>query len=283
VTFNPTRLCSGRRLRRAPFSVSGVFAVSVLFLFSLFSSPSYAQTLRIAAASDLQFVLPDLAVQYEKQTGVKLAVTYGSSGNFFAQIQNGAPFDLFFSADSTYPRKLAEAGFADANSLVIYARGLLVIWLPPDSPLDLTAEGFRTLLDPRIQKIAIANPSHAPYGRAAIAALRNVGLYDQLKSKLVLGENVSQAAQFVQSGSAQAGLIALSLALSPALISGKRYELSGWRYPMIEQSAVVLKSSTNKQAAGAFLEFLKTPEARAIFKRYGYMAPPPAPPLGEAQ
>src|SRR4029077_2480573 len=106
---------------------------------------------------------------------------------------------------------------------------------------------------PRIQKIAIANPSHAPYGRAAIAALRNVGLYDQLKSKLVLGENVSQAAQFVQSGSAQAGLIALSLALSPALISGKRYELSGWRYHMIEQSAVVQKSSTNKQEAGAFL------------------------------
>ncbi|HET6932738.1 MAG TPA: molybdate ABC transporter substrate-binding protein, partial [Candidatus Acidoferrum sp.] len=211
------------------------------------------------------------------------AITYGSSGNFFAQIQNGAPFDLFFSADNAYPRKLAEAGFADANSLVIYARGLLVIWLPPDSPLDLTAQGFRTLLDPRIQKIAIANPEHAPYGRAAIAAMRNAGLYDQLKSKLVLGENVSQAAQFVQSGSAQAGLIALSLALSPALISGKRYELSGWRYPMIEQSGVILKSSSNKQLAGAFLAFLKTPEASAIFKRHGYLAPPPDFPLGEAQ
>ena len=278
---NPSRIYSSRLLftltkegKRAPFLV---------LCFFFFSSLINAQTLRIAAASDLQFALPDLAAQYEKQTGVKLAITYGSSGNFFAQIQNGAPLDLFFSADSSYPRKLAEAGFADANSLVIYARGLLVIWLPPDSPLDLTAEGFRTLLDPRIQKIAIANPSHAPYGRAAIAALRNVGLYDQLKSKLVLGENVSQAAQFVQSGSAQAGLIALSLALSPALISGKRYELSGWRYPMIEQSAVVLKSSTNKQAAGAFLEFLKTPEARAIFKRYGYMAPPPDFPIGEAQ
>jgi molybdate transport system substrate-binding protein len=268
----PSRVCSGRLLRRA------------ICLFSfLFSFNVGAQTLRIAAASDLQFVMPDLAAQYEKQTGVKLAITYGSSGNFFAQIQNGAPFDLFFSADSTYPRKLADAGFADANSLVIYARGLLVIWLPPDSPLELTAEGFRTLLDPRIQKIAVANPSHAPYGRAAIAALRNVGLYNQLKPKLVLGENVSQAAQFVQSGNAQAGLIALSLALSPALISGKRYELYGWRYPMIEQSAVVLKYSSNKQAAGAFLEFLKSAGARAVFKRYGYMAPPPAPPLGEAQ
>ena len=267
-----TRLCRGRLLRRA----------FILFSFFL-SSAVGAQTLRIAAASDLEFVLPDLTAQYEKQSGVKLAITYGSSGNFFAQIQNGAPFDLFLSADNTYPRKLAEAGYGDANSVAIYARGLLAIWLSPDSPLDLTADGFRTLLDPRIQKIAIANPSHAPYGRAAIAALRNVGLYDQLKSKLVLGENVSQAAQFVQSGSAQAGLIALSLALSPAMMSGKRYELYGWRYPTIEQSAVVLKSSTNKQVAGAFLEFLKSPEARGIFKRYGYMAPPPAFPLGEAQ
>lgn len=266
------RLCRGRLLRRA----------FILFSFFL-SSAVGAQTLRIAAASDLEFVLPDLTAQYEKQSGVKLAITYGSSGNFFAQIQNGAPFDLFLSADNTYPRKLAEAGYGDANSVAIYARGLLAIWLSPDSPLDLTADGFRTLLDPRIQKIAIANPSHAPYGRAAIAALRNVGLYDQLKSKLVLGENVSQAAQFVQSGSAQAGLIALSLALSPAMMSGKRYELYGWRYPRIEQSAVVLKSSTNKQVAGAFLEFLKSPEARGIFKRYGYMAPPPAFPLGEAQ
>lgn len=266
------RLCRGRLLRRA----------FILFSFFL-SSAVGAQTLRIAAASDLEFVLPDLTAQYEKQSGVKLAITYGSSGNFFAQIQNGAPFDLFLSADNTYPRKLAEAGYGDANSVAIYARGLLAIWLSPDSPLDLTADGFRTLLDPRIQKIAIANPSHAPYGRAAIAALRNVGLYDQLKSKLVLGENVSQAAQFVQSGSAQAGLIALSLALSPAMMSGKRYELYGWRYPTIEQSAVVLKSSTNKQVAGAFLEFLKSPEARGIFKRYGYMAPPPAFPLGEAQ
>jgi molybdate transport system substrate-binding protein len=279
----PTSACRARLLftltkeaRRALFS-------ALLFLSPFFSNAAPAQTLRIAAAADLQFVLPDLATQYEKHTGVKLAITYGSSGNFFAQIQNGAPFDLFFSADSTYPRKLAEAGFADPKSLVIYARGLLVIWLPPDSPLDLTVQGFRTLLDPRIQKIAIANPEHAPYGRAAIAALRNVGLYDQLKSKLVLGENVSQAAQFVQSGSAQAGLIARSLALSPAMKSGKRYELSGWRYPMIEQSAVVMKASPNKQAAGAFLAFLKTPEARAIFERYGYVAPPPDLPMGEAQ
>ncbi len=275
VKLNPTRSCGDRSPRLALFLVC--------FFAMIFSSAISAQTLRIAAASDLQFALPDLAAEYQKQTGTHLAITYGSSGNFFAQIQNGAPFDLFLSADNSYPKKLAEAGYADPSSLVIYARGELVIWLPSDSPLDLGDQGFRTLLDPRIQKIAIANPEHAPYGRAAIAALRDAGLYDQLKSKLVLGDNVSQAAQFVQSGSAQAGLIARSLALSPAMKSGKRYELSGWRYPLIEQCAVVLNSSTNKQAAGAFLEFLKTPEARAIFQRYGYLPPPPTFPLGEAQ
>jgi molybdate transport system substrate-binding protein len=259
---NSARFCSGRLLRRA------------LFLIPFFlPSSNPAQTLRVAAASDLQFVLPDLSAQYEKQTGAKLAISYGSSGNFFAQIQNGAPFDLFFSADLGYPKKLIQAGFAEPDSMQIYATGRLVLWLPPDSPLDPLA-GLKILLDPRIQKIAIANPEHAPYGRAAVAALHNAGLYDQLKPKLVFGENISQAAQFVQSGSAQAGLLALSLAISPAMKSGKSYELTGRRFPPIGQAAVALKSSPNKQAANAFLEFLKTPEARAIFERYGYSAPP---------
>ena len=267
---NPIRLCSGRRLWRALFLVP--------FFLSFSTS---AQTLRIAAASDLQFVLPDLSAQYEKQTRAKLSITYGSSGSFFAQIQNGAPFDLFLSADLDYPKKLVDAGYADADSLVTYAQGRLVIWLPRDSPLDFTATGLRTLLDPRIQKIAIANPEHAPYGRAAIVAIQDAGLYGQLKSKLVFGENASQAAQFVQSGSAQAGLIARSLALSPAMKTGKQFELSGRRFPPIGQAAVVLKSSPNRQAASAFLEFLKTPAASAIFERYGYLAPPSANPAGQ--
>jgi molybdate transport system substrate-binding protein len=248
----------------------------VLFLLSVLSlslcTAASAQTLRIAAAADLQYVLTDLAAQYEKQTGANLAISYGSSGNFFAQIQNGAPFDLFFSADLDYPKKLTDAGFAESHSLQIYAAGRLALWLPPDSPLDPNS-GLKTLLDPRIQKIAIANPEHAPYGRAAVAALQNAGLYDQLKPKLVFGENISQAAQFVQSGSAQAGLIALSLALSPATKNGKRWDIPPDRYPSIEQAAVVLKSSPNKQAALAFLVFLKTPPARATFERYGYAAP----------
>jgi molybdate transport system substrate-binding protein len=273
---NSTRLCSGGRLRRS-FCVPDVFAGRAPFLllfFFLFSSLISAQTLRIAAAADLQYALPDLAAQYEKQTGVKLAITYGSSGNFFAQIQNGAPFDLFLSADMEYPRKLIDAGLADSKFVQVYATGLLILWLPPDSPLD-PAAGLKTLLDPRIQKIAIANPEHAPYGRAAVEAMGSAGLSDQLKSKLVFGENIAQTAQFVQSGSAQAGLIALSLALSPALISGKRWIVPTDLYSHIDQGLVLLKSSPNKLAARSFLTFFYSPKARATLVHYGYSMPPP--------
>lgn len=260
---NPARPPCGRGLWRA------------LFLIPLFLPLSIsAQTLRIAAAADLQYVLSDLSGQYEKQTGGKLAISYGSSGSFFAQIQNGAPFDLFLSADSNDPRKLIDAGLAVPDSLQPYAIGRLVLWYPKDSPLNPLDGELGTLLDPRVQKIAIANPEHAPYGRAAVAALRNAGLYDQLESKFVLGENISQAAQFVQSGNAQAGLIALSLVFSPAMTGGKWVEvpvpnLSAW----LSQTAVVLKSSPNKQAAASFLSFLKTKDAQNILKHYGFLAP----------
>lgn len=266
--FRPlhTRLCSGRLLRRELF---------LLFL-PLFCGafPSKAQTLRVAAASDLQFVMPELAAQYETQSGVKLSVIYGSSGNFFAQIQNGAPFDLFFSADSAFPNKLIGTHLAEADSFQIYAMGRLALWLPADYPLD-PAAGLKILLDPRVQKVAIANPEHAPYGRAAVSALERAGLYDRVKPKLVLGENISQAAQFVQSGSAQAGLIALSLALSPAMVSGKRCGLPAEQQPELEQAVVLIASSLNKKAAADFLAFLQTPQARATFEHYGFLLPPP--------
>jgi molybdate transport system substrate-binding protein len=245
---------------------------ALYFLF-LSGVPACAQTLRVAAASDLQFVMPELASEYEKQSGAKLSVTYGSSGNFLSQIQNGAPFDLFFSADRAFPSRLIEAHLAEAASLQVYGMGRVVLWLPADSPLD-PAAGLKALLDPRVQKIAIANPEHAPYGRAAVAALDRAGLYDRVKTKLVLGENISQAAQFVQSGSAQAGLIALSLALSPTMVSGKRWELPADQQSPLEQAVVLLSASTNKKAAVDFLAFLKTPKARATFERYGFLPAP---------
>jgi len=282
---DPLRICGARLLRRATSArslslgpavratVAMVRILLCLVVSLLPLSSLHAQTLRIAAASDLQFVLPDLTAQYEKQSGAKLAVTYGSSGNFFAQIQNGAPFDLFFSADISYPHKLVTSQLADPDSLQVYAVGRLVLWVPPDSPLDPSA-GFKTLLDPRVQKIAIANPEHAPYGRAAVEALKNAGFYDQLQPKLVFGENISQAAQFVQSGSAQAGLLAFSLAVSPALNSGKRWGIPAKQYPPVEQAVILLKASPNKAAAQAFLAFLKSPAARTTFEQYGFFLPP---------
>ena len=267
---NSNCFCSGRLL--FTLTREGRRALFLILFFLPFSAS--AQTLRVAAASDLQFVLPDLAAQYEKQSGTKLAVTYGSSGNFFAQIQNGAPFDLFLSADTDYPKKLIDAGLAVPDSLQPYAIGHLVLWYPKDSPLGFSGGVLKTLLDPRVQKIAIANPEHAPYGRVALAVLRGAGLYDQVKSKLIFGENVSQAAQFVQSGNAQAGLIAFSLALSPAMAGGQCVGVATpHQDEQLMQAAVVLESSRNKLVAASFLSFLKTPAARKILTHYGFSSP----------
>ena len=234
------------------------------------------QEIRVAAAADLQFAMQDLAAQFEKRTTMKVNVTYGSSGNFFSQLQNGAPFDLFFSADIEYPRKLESTGIAEPGTLYEYADGRIVIWAPADAPVDVARLGWKALLDPRVQKIAIANPEHAPYGRAAVAALRTAGIYEQVEGKLVYGENISQAAQFVQSGNAQAGIVAVSLAVSPGMKEGKRWEISANMHPPIQQAAVVLKSAQNKVGARAFLEFLKSATGRATLAKYGFTFPPEA-------
>lgn len=234
----------------------------------LAAAPLLAQTLRVAAASDLQFVLPDIAREYEKTTGNRLAITYGSSGSLFAQIQNGAPFDVFFSADSELPHRLVMAGFADIDSYRPYGYGSLVLWVAPDLPIDPRVAGLRTLLNPRIHKIAIANPEHAPYGREAVQALEQVGIYDQVKEKLVFGENVSQAAQFVQSGNAQAALIPCSLATTSKLKNGKQWQLLKDPFVPHQQAAVVLKSSGNKKAAADLIAFMRTPIAGSILESH---------------
>ena len=232
-----------------------------------------AQNIRVAAAADLRFALDELGMRYEKQTGSKIDVSYGSSGNFLAQIQNGAPFDVFLSADIEYPRKLEIAGLAEPGSLYEYAFGRIVIWMPADTRVDLSKLGWKALLDPIIQKIAIGNPEHAPYGRAAVAALRSAGVYEQVRTKLVYGENIAQAAQFVASGNAQAGILALSLAVSPPMREGKRWEIPANMHPPIEQAAVILKSAKDKDGARAFLVFLKSAEARKILESYGFSVP----------
>jgi molybdate transport system substrate-binding protein len=240
----------------------------------LLAACAVAQEITIAAAADLSTALPEIVASYTSQTGQTVKLSFGSSGNFTTQIQNGAPFDIFFSADEEYPRQLIAGGLADKDTLYRYAVGRLVLWVPNGSQLDIQELGIRALLDPSIKKIAIANPQHAPYGRAAEAALRHSAIYDQVATKLVLGENVSQAAQFVESGNAQAGLVALSHALASAMKDKGRY----WivppdSYPALNQAAVVLSRSKQKDAARRFLDFLRSPEATTLLKKGGFSLP----------
>jgi molybdate transport system substrate-binding protein len=235
-----------------------------------------AQTLTIAAAADLQSALPPMVAQFEKETGGKVAVVFGSSGNFYAQIQNGAPFDVFLSADIDYPRRLERDGLAERGSLYEYATGQIVLWTRSDSGVDVRS-GLAVVVRPEVRRIAIANPEHAPYGRAAVAALRHEGLYDRVRSKFVLGENIAQAAQFAQSGSAEVGVIALSLALAPALTGIGRYvEIPQALYPPIEQGAIILAASRQKGMARQFIDALKGGSAARILQQYGFGKPMPA-------
>jgi len=235
------------------------------------------RTLTVAAAADLKFALDELVAAHRARApAVEVRVTYGSSGSFYAQLSNGAPFDLFLSADVGYPRRLVEAGLAAPGSLFRYATGRLVVWVPGRSRLDLERLGMRSLLDPSVRRIAIANPAHAPYGRAAEAAMRSLGVLDGVRGRLVLGESVSQAAQFVQSGNADAGLLALSLALAPELRrEGRFWEVPESAYPRLDQGGVVLASSRDPAAARAFVAHLTSPEGRAVLARFGFRLPPP--------
>ncbi len=230
--------------------------------------------IRVAAASDLSFVMPELASQFERQSGCALRVSYGSSGNFLSQLRNGAPFDVFFSADLEYPKRLEAAGLTEGR-VYEYAVGRLALWAPANASVNPASEHWNALLDPVVAKIALANPDHAPYGRAAIAALKKAGVYERVRTKLVFGENISQAAQFVQSGNAQLGILALSLTRAPAMRQGKSWEIPPEFYPLIRQGAAILKGARNAGGARRLLEFLQSAGVREILQRFGF-SPPPA-------
>ncbi len=236
-------------------------------------TPLRAEEIAVAAASDLNFAIKDVIGEFEKQTGHHVKLSLGSSGNFYAQLQQGAPFDLYFSADIGYPKKLEEAGLTVPGSLYRYAVGRVVLWVPKTSPLDLS-KGLTVLREPAIKKIAIANPKHAPYGRAAVAAMEHAQVYADVKDRLVLGENISQAAQFIESGACDVGIIALSLAMAPAMSTAGRYwEIPADAHPPLEQGAVVLKQSKHQELARSFLSFLQGPEGREMMTRYGFTVP----------
>lgn len=253
------------------------FYVAVAVCFALISTVSPTQEkkkdseLLVAAAADLNPALNEIAQQFQKNNGIRVKVSFGASGALTQQIQNGAPFDVFFSADMDYPRQLIGQGQADAASLFQYSLGKLVLWVPASSSLDVEHKGMDILLDSSVKKIAIANPQHAPYGRAALAALKHAGLYDRLADRLVLGENVSQAAQFAESGNAQAGFVALAHAMSPAIKNmGKFWIVPADYYPPLEQGVVIITRSQNKTEANAFLNYVKTKEASEVLRKYGF-------------
>ena len=247
------------------------FAVFCLVALLVPGASARAQgSLAVAAASDLQAVLPELAARFQKETGTQVKVSYGSSGNFFAQIQNGAPFDIFLSADVDYPRRLLASGHAERGSLHHYATGRIVLWMRRESGIDVS-RGLAVLRDSRIRRVAIANPAHAPYGRAAVAAMRAASVYDAVRGKLVLGENISQTAQFVDSGNADAGILALSLALGPALRARGHYvEIPSSSHPPIEQAAVIVAASRQKAAARRFIDYLRSPEIVKLLASFGF-------------
>jgi molybdate transport system substrate-binding protein len=231
--------------------------------------------LTIAAAADLKPVLTHLLREFQRpDPDLEVEVSYGSSGNLYHQLTEGAPFDIFFSADTDYPRRLVRDGLARKDSFFPYAVGHLALWVPNDSPLDLKKLGLKAVLDKSVRKIAIANPKYAPYGRAAQKALESAGLYDKVKDKIVRGESVAQAAQFAESGAADVGLISLCQASSPELARRGRYwGVSDDLYPPIEQAGVILKAARNREAAEKLRTLVTGPGGRGIFLLHGFTPP----------
>lgn len=254
--------------------VAAILAIALSSTLSWTQGNNAAPELLVAAAADLNPALGEIAQQFEKKSGVHVKLSFGASGALTQQVQNGAPFDVFFSANMDYPRQLIASGYADSASLYQYSLGKLVLWVPASSPLDIEHKGMEALLDLSVKKIALANPQHAPYGRAAVAALKHAGLYDRLSDRLVMGENVSQAAQFAESGNAQAAFVALAHALSPPIKNmGKFWIVPADYYPALEQGVITVSKSQHKKEAGDFLDYVKTKDAGDVLRKYGFALP----------
>ncbi len=236
--------------------------------------PAQTKTLRIAAAADLQPVLPKFISNFEKTSGTKVEVSYASSATLATQILNGAPYDLFLAANRAFPQKIVAANLAVEAQPVTYARGVLVLWARRGvlhDPLTM-----QSLTDASVHRIAVANPGHAPYGAAAMAAIQSLGLSAALQPKLVFAENIAQAAQFGQSGNAECALISKTIAITPSLENAGRFvPVPASAYPPIEQGAVVMRNAAHKQAALDFLNYLQSSAGRALLESSGLEAPAP--------
>lgn len=255
-------------------ALAGALAIALAAGIAGCSAPPQATgTVRIAAASDLKFALDEITSTVESEyPGLTISTTYGSSGQFVQQLRNGAPFDVYLSADARYVQDLVDAGLADRRDVFPYAIGRLVTWFPDRAPTPNA--GLQSLADESIRTVAIANPEHAPYGKAAMAALESAGVLDAVEGKLVLGENVAQAAEFVRSGNADAGIVALSLVLSDPLRGvGSWTAVPLDSYPRLDQAGVVLAGADDRAAAAIVRAAILGPEGRAVLADYGFSLP----------
>lgn len=247
------------------------FRFVLLTLSLLLALPAQAERITVAAAADLKFALNEIVERFvEVHPADEVQVVYGSSGKFSTQIRQGAPYDLYFSADIEFPRELARSGFA-ASEVTPYAMGRIVLWMPGHDVRNIT---LSRLAQSDIKRIAIANPKHAPYGKRAEEALRAAGIWEQVHTKLVFGENIAHAAQFVQTGNAQAGIIALALARNPELVRQGSYRvIPDSLHKPLEQGFIITKRAAGNTVARRFADYMQSPAARTIMTRYGFVLP----------
>lgn len=245
--------------------------IALIALLLLSSASAQAESISVAAAADLKFALDEIITGFNSEhTGNQVQVTYGSSGKFHTQIRQGAPYDMFFSADIAFPRELAKSGLATSD-VKTYGLGRIVLW---SSSMNAARMTLSSLNDPMIKRIAIANPKHAPYGKRAEEALRAASLWDKLQPKLVFGENISQTAQYVQSGNAQIGIIALSLALGPELSKkGGYYLIPENLHTPLEQGFIITRRGAGKPLVKKFAQYIESKKARSVMARYGFKQP----------
>ena len=266
-------LLSGRTTR---FAHAAAFSALVSLFGPACAPAARADDIVLAAAASMIDPIAELIERFERETGHTVRLSLGSSGSFVAQISNGAPFDVFLAADMNYPRRLEQAGLIEPGSLQVYGTGRIVLWVRQDSPVDLGRLGMEALLDPAVRRIAIANPRLAPYGTAAVEAMEGAGIYDQVSPRIVRGENVAQAAQFVAAGAADIGVIALSQAAAPRMPAGRYWEVPADLHAPIEQGVAILaraRQSGRYQAARQFVDMLMGPLGRSILGKYGFAVP----------
>ncbi len=261
-------------MRGCLMRVPRLLLLSAALAFPDISIAAPQRSVAVAVAANMKPAFEEIAARFRaKNPNVEVRTTFGASGTFFAQIANGAPFDLFLSADAEFPAKVVQSGLSDGKAFT-YAYGTLVVWVPNSSKIDLAGKGLAALADASVQRIAIANPEVAPYGRAAKSALERAGLFEVLKGRIVMGQSVSQTVQFVQSGNAQAGFVPLSLAKVPPLSEeGRAWPVPKSSYQRIEQAGVVLKGAKQAALARELAAFITGDEGRELLERYGYELP----------